>query len=47
MMITRDWPILLVESTPEGLEGRAVDMAAGRIMDGVCRHGHGEVLMDG
>jgi len=44
-MVTRSWPITLVEPISEGIKGRAADAATRRVMDGVCRHGHVEVLM--
>ena len=44
-MVMRDRPIMLVVSTPEGIERRAADAATRRVMDGVCGHGHVEVLM--
>ena len=44
-MIARDGPPPGVELITEGFIGGATNMVAGRVMDGVCRHGHGEVLM--
>jgi len=44
-MITRDRPSPSVEPLTEGITGNAADTATGRVVDGVCGHGHGEVLM--
>ena len=46
-MVTSDRPIPLVEPTLEGLKGRDTDTTTSRVVDGVCGHGHGEVLMGG
>jgi len=45
-MITGDRPSPSVESIAEGITINTADTAAGRIVDGVCGHGHGEVLID-
>jgi len=44
-MITRYRPPSSVEPITEGLNGRATDTTTGRVVDGVCRQGHGGVLM--
>jgi len=44
-MITGDRPSPSVEPIAEGITINAADTATGRVMDGVCRHRHGEVLM--
>ena len=44
-MVTGDRPSPSVESIAEGITINAADTAAGRVMDGVCGHGHSEVLM--
>jgi len=44
-MITGDRPSSGVESITEGITINAADTAAGRVVDGVCGHRHGEVLM--
>jgi len=46
-MIPRDRPSSGIESITEGLDGRTTDTATGRVVDRVCRHRHGEVLMGG
>jgi len=45
MMVTRDGPPPGVKPITKGFIGRAVDVVMGRVMDGVCGHGHDEVLM--
>ena len=47
MMVMSYRPILTVETIPKGIIGRATNAAMRRVVDGVCGHGHGEVLMDG
>ena len=44
-MITGDRPLPSIESVTEEVTINAADTAAGRVVDGVCGHGHGEVLM--
>jgi len=44
-MITRDRPPSSIEPITEGIKGRIVDVVMGRVVDRVCGHGHGEVLM--
>ena len=44
-MVTRDGPPPGVKPITEGLIGRAANTTTGRVMDRVCGHGHGEVLM--
>jgi len=45
-MVTRDRPPPGVEPITEGLIRGTPDTAAGRVVNGVCGHGYGEVLMD-
>jgi len=45
-MITGDRPSLSVEPIPEGITINTADTTTGRVMDGMCGHGHSEVLMD-
>jgi len=44
-MITRDRPSPGVKPFSEGLEGGTTNATTGRVVNGVCGHGHGEVLM--
>ena len=46
-MITRDRPSPSVKTITEGITINTTDTAAGRIVNGVCGHGHIEVLMGG
>ena len=46
-MITGDRPSSSVEPITEGIAINTADTATGRIVDGVCGHWHGGVLMDG
>ena len=44
-MVTRYWPPSSVEPIMEGLDRRATNTVMRRVMNGVCGHGHSEVLM--
>ena len=44
-MITRYGPSSGVKPITEGISFNAADTATGRVVDGVCGHGHGEILM--
>ena len=45
-MITRNRPPPGVEPITEGFIRRATDTVTRRVVDGVCGHRHGEVLME-
>jgi len=44
-MITGDRPTPSVEPITEGVTSNTTNAATGRVVDGMCRHGHGEILM--
>ena len=44
-MVTRYRPPSSVELITEGLNRRPPDTTVGRVVNGVCGHGHDEVLM--
>jgi len=44
-MITRYRPPSSVEPITKGLNRRAADTTTGRVVNGVCGHGHGKILM--
>ena len=46
-MVTRDRPSPSIESITEGIPIDTTDTTAGRVVDGMCGHGHVEVLMGG
>jgi len=46
-MVTRYRPVSTVKPITEGFIRRTADAATGRVVDGVCGHGHAVVLMGG
>jgi len=46
-MVTRDRPPPGVEPFAEGFVGGTTNTTTGRVVNGVCGHGHVEVLMGG